>query len=60
MGSKPIIDRNDQGRSLAPRPDRHCASGASTSEITDDQPYNKYFILRRRAPFALRLFGMQG
>ena len=30
------------------------------AEITDDQPYNKYFILRRRAQFALRLFGMQG
>jgi spermidine synthase len=30
------------------------------AEITDDQPYNEYFILRRRAPFALRLFGMQG
>jgi spermidine synthase len=30
------------------------------AEITDDQPYNEYFILRRQAPFALRLFGMHG
>jgi predicted membrane-bound spermidine synthase len=30
------------------------------AEITDDHPYNEYFIVRRLAPFAVRLLGMQG
>jgi spermidine synthase len=30
------------------------------AEITDDHPYNEYFIVRRLAPFAVRLLGIQG
>jgi len=30
------------------------------AEITDDQPFNEYFLVRRRAPFVVRLLGLQG
>ena len=30
------------------------------AEITDDQPYNEYFLVRRRAPFVVRLLGLEG
>jgi len=30
------------------------------AEITDDRPYNEYFLVRRRAPFVVRLLRMQG